>query len=378
VRLFNDPYHRACRQFKAATELATPREFLWTVRRQVPEASDHNLDRVITIFEVANYSLHGIGRDDYVKSYHSQGAGAMSPVEKLLDRRELAADVYVPVAIRTLTLIIVLAILYMIAGPGRLFPDFQQLLAPFFVPVAASAIAWYLGTLVPIIFAGRLIPAVQDAFVAMAIILFIALTFSSFSDFGAYTLPTLLTGGAIVVYLIGAAGSDDARLVARAILLEGIGISIMLFTSTSASADISLLGEIICGGFTLAAVLGLAGLLADHTSKYVSRAGAYLGKLSTIALVCIAFIAVLVYGQFLRSGLAASLGQQPDDRRMAGLADGSGRGRLPAMGLHEKDQRGPAVRRSADADPEDQLRPEKHGDRIVGRERLRGTGGGRK
>ena len=71
VRLFNDLYHRACLQFKAATELATPREFLWTVRRQMPAASDRHLDRIITIFEVANYSLHGIGRDDYVKSYLS-------------------------------------------------------------------------------------------------------------------------------------------------------------------------------------------------------------------------------------------------------------------------------------------------------------------
>lgn len=71
VRLFNDLYHRACLQFKAATERATPREFLWTVRRQMPDASDRHLDRVITIFEVANYSLHGIGRDDYVNSYLS-------------------------------------------------------------------------------------------------------------------------------------------------------------------------------------------------------------------------------------------------------------------------------------------------------------------
>lgn len=232
----------------------------------------------------------------------------MSPADRLLHRRELAADVYMPVAIRTLTLIIVLAVLYIIAGPGRLFPDFQQLLAPFFVPVAASVIARYPGTLVPIIFEGRMVAAVHDAFVAMAIVLFIALTFSSFSDISAYSLPTLLTGVVLVVYLLGAAYSDDARLVARAILLEGIGLSILVFTSTSASADISLLGEIICGGFTLTAVLGLAGLLADHTSRFVSHAGAYLGKLSTIALICITFIAVLAYGQFLRPGLAASLG----------------------------------------------------------------------
>ena len=131
----------------------------------------------------------------------------MSPVESLLDRRELAADVYMPVAIRTLTLIIVLAVLYIIAGPGGLFPEFRQLLAPFFMPVAASAIVWYLGTLVPILFEGRMVAAVQDSFVAMAIVLFVALTFSSFSDFSTYFLPTLLTGGALVVYLLGAAYS---------------------------------------------------------------------------------------------------------------------------------------------------------------------------
>lgn len=232
----------------------------------------------------------------------------MSPAEKLLDRREMATDVYMPVAIRTLMLIIALAILYIIAGPGRLFSDFQQLLAPFFVPVAAGVIAWYLGTLVPILFEGRMVAAVQDAFVALAIVLFIALTFSAFSDFGAYSLPTLLTGGTLVLYLLGAAYSDDARLVARALLLGGIGISFLVFTGSSASSDISILGKIICGGFTLAAVLSLAGLLSGHTSKYVSHAGVYLGKLSTIALVCIVFISLLVYGQFLRPGLAASLG----------------------------------------------------------------------
>jgi hypothetical protein len=37
----------------------------------MPAAGGRHLDRVVTIFEVANYSLHGIGRDDYVKSYLS-------------------------------------------------------------------------------------------------------------------------------------------------------------------------------------------------------------------------------------------------------------------------------------------------------------------
>jgi hypothetical protein len=71
VRLFNELYHRLCSQFETTTELATPREFLGTVGPYVPDGGDRLLDRVITIFEVANYSLHGIGRNDYVTSYLS-------------------------------------------------------------------------------------------------------------------------------------------------------------------------------------------------------------------------------------------------------------------------------------------------------------------
>jgi hypothetical protein len=71
VRLFNELYHRLCSQFETTTELATPREFLGTVGPCVPDGGDRLLDRVITIFEVANYSLHGIGRNDYVTSYLS-------------------------------------------------------------------------------------------------------------------------------------------------------------------------------------------------------------------------------------------------------------------------------------------------------------------
>jgi hypothetical protein len=71
VRLFNDLCQRARMHFKAAAELATPREFLGTLGRELPDASGRHLDRIITIFEVANYSLHGIGREDYVKSYLS-------------------------------------------------------------------------------------------------------------------------------------------------------------------------------------------------------------------------------------------------------------------------------------------------------------------
>lgn len=71
VRLFNELCFRLRLQFQAITELATPRELMVTVGPYMPAAGDRHLDRVVTIFEVANYSLHGIGRDDYVKSYLS-------------------------------------------------------------------------------------------------------------------------------------------------------------------------------------------------------------------------------------------------------------------------------------------------------------------
>jgi hypothetical protein len=71
VRLFNELCRSVCARFEAKTELATPREFLGAVGPYVSDNGDYHLDRVITIFEVANYSLHGIGRDDYVKSYLS-------------------------------------------------------------------------------------------------------------------------------------------------------------------------------------------------------------------------------------------------------------------------------------------------------------------
>jgi hypothetical protein len=71
VRLFNELCFRLRLQFQAITELATPRELMVTAGPYMPAAGDRHLDRVVTIFEVANYSLHGIGRDDYVKSYLS-------------------------------------------------------------------------------------------------------------------------------------------------------------------------------------------------------------------------------------------------------------------------------------------------------------------
>ena len=70
VRQFNDLCRRACTRF-AATELATPRELLGTVGPYVSDTGDRHLDRIVTIFEVANYSLHDIRREDYVKSYLS-------------------------------------------------------------------------------------------------------------------------------------------------------------------------------------------------------------------------------------------------------------------------------------------------------------------
>ncbi|HEY3273115.1 MAG TPA: hypothetical protein VGJ92_05095 [Methanocella sp.] len=232
----------------------------------------------------------------------------MSQQERVLEKRELAADVYMPVAFRTILLIVVLAVLYFLVGPGRLFPGMQQLLSPFFLPVAASAIAWYLGTLFPIIFEGRMVSTLQDAFVALAIVLFVAITLSAFSDLSGFAVPTLIGGGAFMVYLVGSAYSDWARLAARAVLIQGIGLSILALTFSSASADVSLLGLAFFAGFTVAAVLSLGGLLAGHTGKYAAAAGRYLGNAVNIALIGLAPFLLLAYGIYLRPGLETSLG----------------------------------------------------------------------
>jgi hypothetical protein len=71
VRLFNDLCHRACSRFAPTAVLATPRELPGVIGPYMAEAGDRHLDRIITIFEVANYSLHGIKREDYVNSYIS-------------------------------------------------------------------------------------------------------------------------------------------------------------------------------------------------------------------------------------------------------------------------------------------------------------------
>jgi hypothetical protein len=230
--------------------------------------------------------------------------------ERPLENRELAADVYMPVAFRTITLIIVLVLLYILAGSGRLFPELQALLAPFFLPIAAGAVVWYLGTLFPITFEGRMVSSLHDAFVALAIVLFIALTLSSFSDLSVFTVPVLLAGGAFIVYLVGSAYADWARLAARSVLIQGIGLSILALTGGSASADTSLMGMIFFAGFTVAAVLSLGGLLADHTGRYVAITGRYLGNMGNIALISIALFLLLAYGIYLRPGLATLLGDK--------------------------------------------------------------------
>jgi hypothetical protein len=230
--------------------------------------------------------------------------------DRLIEKREIAAEVYMPVAFRTILLIAVLVALYFLAGSGRLFPEIQQLMAPFFMPIVAALVAWYLGTLFPIVFEGRMVSALQDAFVALAIVLFVALTLSSFSDLSGFAVPALLAGGAFIVYLVGSAYSDWARLAARSVLIEGIGLSILALTSASASADASLLGLIFFAGFTVAAVLSLGGLLADHTGKYASFAGRYLGNTGNIALISIALFVLLAYGGYLRPGMATLLGDK--------------------------------------------------------------------
>jgi hypothetical protein len=125
-----------------------------------------------------------------------------------------------------------------------------------------------------------------------------------------FALPTLLAGGAFIVYLVGSAYADWAQLVARAILIEGIGLSILVLASISGSADTSLLGTIFFAGFTVGAVFSLGGLFAEHTGKYVAFTGRYLGNMGNIALISIALFLLLAYDQYLRPGLATWLGEK--------------------------------------------------------------------
>jgi hypothetical protein len=232
----------------------------------------------------------------------------MSPPDRLLERRELAADVYMPAAFRTIGLVLGLIALYFIAGPGRISPFIQPLLGSFFMPAAAGAVAWYLRSLVPVFFEGRMVLALRDAFTVLAVVLFVAITASSFSGISAFALPLLLAGGAFILYLLGSAYSDPGRIIARALLLGAVGLCPLLIAGFSGPTGAVALGWMTLVGFWVAAALSLAGLLADHSNKYLAYAGKVSGSGGMIILVASAIFLLLAYARFLRPGFAVAWG----------------------------------------------------------------------
>lgn len=71
VRIFNDLFHTLRSRFEEIGPDATPRELQWAATSHLPYDKQASIDRIVSAFEIANYSLHAVGREDYVTSYVS-------------------------------------------------------------------------------------------------------------------------------------------------------------------------------------------------------------------------------------------------------------------------------------------------------------------
>ncbi len=71
VKLFNSFYMSAKEKFKEVGDEMTPREIQFTLMSQVSQVKHKPLDAIISIFEVADYSLHPITRKEYEQMYLS-------------------------------------------------------------------------------------------------------------------------------------------------------------------------------------------------------------------------------------------------------------------------------------------------------------------
>lgn len=69
VRLFNDLLGSLAGKGWEIPREATPRELQQAVVPALPQDRAGSLDSLVSTFEIANYSLHTVGRDDYVRSY---------------------------------------------------------------------------------------------------------------------------------------------------------------------------------------------------------------------------------------------------------------------------------------------------------------------
>lgn len=69
VRIFNELFSLMRSRFEEISPDSTPREMQWVAMQSLPEDKWDRLDRIVSTFEIANYSLHGVGREDYIRSY---------------------------------------------------------------------------------------------------------------------------------------------------------------------------------------------------------------------------------------------------------------------------------------------------------------------
>ncbi len=67
VKLFNHFYALTRRRYGEVEESMTPREFQQAVQEKIPEKGDCALDDLVTMFEIANYSLSYPTKEDYEK-----------------------------------------------------------------------------------------------------------------------------------------------------------------------------------------------------------------------------------------------------------------------------------------------------------------------
>jgi hypothetical protein len=72
VRMFNEMYLNYSSRYEGIGDKMTPRELELAIGLKMPETKRKALDVAVTIFELANYSLHAIRRKDYERMYVSK------------------------------------------------------------------------------------------------------------------------------------------------------------------------------------------------------------------------------------------------------------------------------------------------------------------
>jgi hypothetical protein len=72
VRMFNEMYLNYSSRYEGIRDEMTPRELEREVGQKLPDTKRNTLGVAVTVFEVANYSLHAMRRGDYERMYLSK------------------------------------------------------------------------------------------------------------------------------------------------------------------------------------------------------------------------------------------------------------------------------------------------------------------